>query len=164
MQYLYDNCFKVDIHIMPDLPGATPQIDRDMFDYVYSIICPDQMKVYPCEVVPWTKIEKWYHEGKYTPYFENNPNDLFDVVRYSMQTCPNWCRLPRVVRDIPSNYIECGNTHANLRQMIDTQLDKEGVISMDIRSREIARHTKYYNKPKRKPFPKSGKTCTYAPG
>ena len=65
MQYLLDNCFKIDIHIMPDLPGATPQIDRDMFDYVYSIICPDQMKVYPCEVVPWTVIEKWYKSGKY---------------------------------------------------------------------------------------------------
>lgn len=147
IQYLLDNCFKIDIHIMPDLPGATPQIDRDMFDYVYSIICPDQMKVYPCEVVPWTKIEKWYREGKYTPYFENNPKDLFDVVRYSMETCPNWCRLPRVVRDIPASYIECGNTSANLRQMIDDKLDEEGVISMDIRSREISRHTKYYSKP-----------------
>ena len=147
IQYLLDNCFKIDIHIMPDLPGATPQIDRDMFDYVYSIICPDQMKVYPCEVVPWTKIEKWYREGKYTPYFENNPKDLFDVVRYSMETCPNWCRLPRVVRDIPASYIECGNTSANLRQMIDDKLDEEGVISMDIRSREIGRHTKYYIKP-----------------
>ena len=147
MQYLLDNCFKIDIHIMPDLPGSTPQIDRDMFDYVYSVVCPDQMKVYPCEVVPWTVIEKWYREGKYVPYFEKNPKDLFDVVRYSMETCPNWCRLPRVVRDIPSNYIECGNTHANLRQMIDTQLDREGVVSMDIRSREIGRHTKYYSKP-----------------
>ena len=147
MQYLFDNCFKIDIHIMPDLPGATPQIDRDMFDYVYTIICPDQMKVYPCEVVPWTVIEKWYKSGKYTPYFENNPQDLIDVVRYSMETCPSWVRLPRIVRDIPSNYIECGNTHANLRQMIDNQLNKEGIISMDIRSREIGRHTKYYSKP-----------------
>tara|TARA_B100001093_G_scaffold491837_1_gene532326 strand:+ start:1903 stop:3849 length:1947 start_codon:yes stop_codon:yes gene_type:complete len=146
MQYLLDNCFKIDIHIMPDLPGATPQIDKDMFDYVYSIICPDQMKVYPCEVVPWTVIEKWYNQGKYIPYFENNPKDLFNVVRYSMEMCPNWCRLPRVVRDIPSNYIECGNTNANLRQMIDNQLDKEGVISKDIRSREIGRHTEYYDK------------------
>ena len=58
MKYLKDNCFKIDIHIMPDLPGATPEIDKAMFDYVYSVVCPDQMKVYPCEVVPWTVIEK----------------------------------------------------------------------------------------------------------
>jgi len=147
MQYLQDNCFKIDIHIMPDLPGATPEIDKAMFDYVYTIVCPDQMKVYPCEVVPWTVIEKWYKSGKYIPYFENNPQDLINVVRYAMEICPNWCRLPRIVRDIPSNYIECGNTSANLRQIIDNQLDKEGIISMDIRSREIGRHTRYYSKP-----------------
>ena len=58
MQFLYDNCFKVDIHIMPDLPGATPDIDKEMFDYVYSIVCPDQMKVYPHEIVPWTITKK----------------------------------------------------------------------------------------------------------
>lgn len=144
MQYLKDNCFKIDIHIMPDLPGSTPDMDREMFDYVYSVICPDQMKVYPCEVVPWTIIEKWYKKGLYTPYYDKNPRDLVDVVRYSMTTCPNWVRLPRVIRDIPSSYIECGNTLANLRQIIDKELDAEGVVSMDIRSREIGRHSKYY--------------------
>ena len=147
MKYLKDNCFKIDIHIMPDLPGATPEIDKAMFDYVYSVVCPDQMKVYPCEVVPWTVIEKWYKKGTYIPYFEKNNEDLVDVVRYSMTTCPNWIRLPRVIRDIPRSYIECGNNVANLRQVIDKKLDEEGVISMEIRSREIGRHSKYYNKP-----------------
>jgi ELP3 family radical SAM enzyme/protein acetyltransferase len=147
MQYLKDNCFKIDIHIMPDLPGASPDIDREMFDYVYSHVCPDQMKVYPCEVVPWSVIKKWYDAGKYIPYFEKNNQDLVDVVRYSMETCPNWIRLPRVIRDIPAEYIECGNTIANLRQVIDQQLDKEGVVSQEIRSREIGRHSCYYEKP-----------------
>ena len=147
MKYLKDNCFKIDIHIMPDLPGATPEIDKAMFDYVYSVVCPDQMKVYPCEVVPWTIIEKWYKKGTYIPYFEKNNEDLIDVVRYSMTTCPNWIRLPRVIRDIPRSYIQCGNTVANLRQVIEKKLDDEGVISDEIRSREIGRHTKYYNKP-----------------
>lgn len=144
MRYLKDNCFKIDIHIMPDLPGSSPEIDKKMFDYVYSVVCPDQMKVYPCEVVPWTIIEKWHKSGKYVPYFDKNPDDLIDVVRYSMETCPNWIRLPRVIRDIPKSYIQCGNTIANLRQIIDRKLDSEGVISQDIRSREIGRHSKYY--------------------
>ena len=87
---------------MPDLPGATPEIDRAMFHYVYSIICPDQMKVYPCQTIPWTVIEKWYKAGKYIPYFEKNPQDLVDVVKYSMVNCPNYIRLPRVIRDIPN--------------------------------------------------------------
>ena len=92
-------------------------------------------------------MKKWYKKGTYIPYFEKNNEDLVDVVRYSMTTCPNWIRLPRVIRDIPRSYIECGNTVANLRQVIDKKLDEEGVISMEIRSREIGRHSKYYNKP-----------------
>lgn len=145
IQYLYDNCFKVDIHIMPDLPGATVEIDKAMFDYVYSVVCPDQMKVYPCQTVPWTVIKKWYEEGKYVPYFDKDPRLLIDVVRYSMETCPKWVRLPRVIRDIPcSVYVEGGNNIGNMRQMIDNMLDGEGVFSNDIRAREIGRHPKYY--------------------
>lgn len=145
IKYLYDNCFKVDIHIMPDLPNSTPEIDKAMFDYVYSIVCPDQMKVYPCQTIPWTIIEKWYKQGKYVPYFDKDPNLLIDVVKYSMQTCPNWVRLPRVIRDIPcSIYVEGGNNIANMRQIIDNMINGENNYSKDIRAREIGRHPKYY--------------------
>lgn len=147
MQFLKDNCFKLDIHIMPDLPGSSPEIDKKMFDYVYSVTCPDQMKVYPHQIVPWTVTQKWYAKGKYVPYNETDPQALKEVVRYSMETCPNYVRLPRVMRDIPSSYIQCGNTDANLREIIEKQLDSEGVFGKDIRSREIGRHSEYYNKP-----------------
>ena len=147
IQYLKDNCFKLDIHIMPDLPGSTPEIDKAMFDYVYSVVCPDQMKVYPHQIVPWTITKKWYDEGKYVPYNETKPDELRNVVRYSMEKCPNYVRLPRVMRDIPVTYIKCGDTEPNLREIIDKQLDSEGVVSNDIRSREIGRHSSYYNKP-----------------
>tara|TARA_Y100000389_G_scaffold196495_1_gene229514 strand:+ start:708 stop:2645 length:1938 start_codon:yes stop_codon:yes gene_type:complete len=147
MQYLKDNCFKIDIHIMPDLPGSDPDKDINMFDYVYKTVCPDEMKIYPCEVVPWTVIEKWYKEGKYTPYFDKNNRLLFNVIKYAMLTCPNYVRLPRVIRDIPNSYVESGNTFSNMRQMIDNEFDISGEWSMEIRSREIGRHTSYYNKP-----------------
>lgn len=148
MQYLLDNCFKIDIHIMPDLPGATPEIDKAMFDYVYSVVCPDQMKVYPCQTIPWTVIEKWYKNGTYVPYFDKDPNLLIDVVRYSMETCPNWIRMPRVIRDIPcSVYVEGGNNIGNMRQVVDNLLDGDGLYSKEIRSREIGRHSQYYEKP-----------------
>ena len=120
MQYLKDNCFKIDIHIMPDLPNSTPEMDKAMFDYVYNILQPDQMKIYPCEVVPWTVIEKWYKAGKYIPFSEE---DLFKVMKYSMETCPPHIRLARVIRDIPLTYIEAGNPHSNLRQMVDFALE-----------------------------------------
>ena len=136
MEYLRNLCFKIDIHIMPDLPYTTPNLDKDMFDYTYSVLMPDQIKIYPCSVVPWTKIEKWYNEGKWTPY---TPEVLKEVMDYGMSTCPNWIRLPRVIRDIPEIYIQAGNSTTNLRQTL--------VESRDIRAREIERHSEYYNRP-----------------
>jgi len=144
MNYLKDNCFKIDIHIMPDLPGSNPEKDKEMFDYVYKFVCPDEMKIYPCEVVPWTVIEKWYRDGKYQPYFDKNPGDLFDVIKYAMIKCPNYIRLPRIIRDIPKDYIESGNTFSNMRQMIDNELSIEKTLSLDMRAREIGRNPAYY--------------------
>ena len=142
---LKDNCFKVDIHLMPDLPGSTPELDKKMFDFVFNTpyIQPDQAKIYPCEVTPWTVIQKWYESGKYTPYSEKNERDLFEVVKYAMEICPPWIRLPRVIRDIPMDYIEAGNKHPNLRQMLTHELEKEGKITMDIRARECGRNPEY---------------------
>ena len=58
-------------------------------------------------------IKKWYDE-KYVPYFDKDPKLLIDVVRYSMEKCPVWARLPRVIRDIPcSVYVEGGNNIGN---------------------------------------------------
>ena len=144
IKMLKDNCFKIDIHLMPDLPLSTPDIDKEMFDYVYNHIHPDQVKIYPCEVTPWTIIEKWYKSGKFVPYSETNMNDLIDVIKYAMKTCPPHIRLPRVVRDIPIEYIIAGNPYSNLRQMIDNIFEKENTQSKEIRSREIGRHIKYY--------------------
>jgi len=136
MEVLRDFCFKIDIHIMPDLPYTTPELDKEMFDYVYKELLPDQIKVYPCAVVPWTIIEKWYNQGKWKPY---EPEVLKDVMDYGMKTCPEWIRLPRVIRDIPGVYIQAGNKTTNLRQTL--------VESKEIRSREIERHSEYYTKP-----------------
>ena len=136
MEYLRNLCFKIDIHIMPDLPYTTPELDKEMFDFTYSVLLPDQIKIYPCSVVPWTIIEKWYNDGKWKPYSQSV---LKEVMDYGMNKCPDWIRLPRVIRDIPGVYIQAGNSTTNLRQTLCN--------SRDIRSREIERHTEYYNKP-----------------
>ena len=39
-----------------------------------------------------------------------------------MVKCPPWIRLPRVVRDIPTSYIQAGNMNPNLRQIINDEL------------------------------------------
>ena len=145
IKYLKDNCFKVDIHLMPDLPNATPELDREMFDFVFKTphLQPDQIKIYPCEVTPWTIIKQWHDKGKYKPYAQTNERALLDVVKYGMTICPPWVRLPRVIRDIPLTYIEGGNMYPNLRQMLNDEIKKEGKTSMDIRYRECGRHPEY---------------------
>ena len=145
IQYLKDNCFKVDIHLMPDLPNATPEKDIEMFNFVFRspYLQPDQVKIYPCEVTPWTVIKKWHDSGKYKPYAQTNERALLDVVKYGMTICPPWIRLPRVIRDIPLTYIEGGNKYPNLRQMLNDEIEKEGNTSMDIRYRECGRHPEY---------------------
>jgi ELP3 family radical SAM enzyme/protein acetyltransferase len=135
IEYLKNLAFKIDIHLMPDLPGTTPEMDKESFDFVYNKLYPDQMKIYPCAVVPWTIIKKWYDNNKWTPM---SKEDLFNVMNYGVETCPDWIRLPRVIRDIPLEYIEAGNQIMNLRQ------DLTGNCR-DIREREIERHPEYLN-------------------
>lgn len=144
IRVLKNNCFKIDIHIMPDLPYSSKEKDMAMFDTLYSsdLYQPDQMKVYPCAVVPWTKIEQWYKEGKYVPYGTDN-KEIEDVCHYAMTKCPPWIRLPRIVRDIPDTYISGGVKCSNLRQLVNERITKEKGNSMDIRFREIGRHPTY---------------------
>lgn len=144
---LKNNCFKIDIHLMPDLPFTTPEDDIEMFNIVFGSdrIQPDQVKVYPCQVTPYTEIKKWYDNGKYVPYFESDMDMFLDVIQHAMTIVPPWVRLPRVVRDIPANFIEGGNTKTNLRQIIENRMKTDGDYSMDIRNREIGRHSAYNN-------------------
>lgn len=145
IKLLKNNCYKIDVHIMPDLPGSSPEKDAEMFEELYesSEIQPDQIKIYPCEVVPWTVIQKWHKDGTYTPYAQTNERALLDVVKKAMVDCPPWIRLPRVIRDIPLTYIEGGNMYPNLRQMLMDEIEKEGKVSRDIRVRECGRNPGY---------------------
>jgi ELP3 family radical SAM enzyme/protein acetyltransferase len=145
IELLKDNGIKVHIHLMPDLPFANPEEDIKMFDTVFKtpLLQPDEIKIYPCEVTPWTVIQKWHESGKYKPYAQTNERALLDVVKYGMELCPPWIRLPRVIRDIPLTYIQGGNMYPNLRQMLMDELEQEGKTTMDIRARECGRNAHY---------------------
>ena len=62
LQMLKDNGFKVDIHLMPDLPSSTPEEDLRMFEEVLydPDLQADQWKAYPTSVLDDTKIKVWY--------------------------------------------------------------------------------------------------------
>ena len=145
VEKLKNNCFKIDIHLMPDLPYSTPKLDKEMFDIIYnsSVIQPDQLKIYPCEVVPYTVIKRQIEEGKYRLYSMDCMEDLKAIISYGMEKCKPYMRISRIVRDIPLHYISEGNPYPNLRQMITDKLSDDNIYSEDIRAREITRHPHY---------------------
>jgi ELP3 family radical SAM enzyme/protein acetyltransferase len=135
--------FKVDQHIMLDLPGSSLEIDRLMIKHIIesSQYQVDQWKIYPCEVVPFTKIKEWYEAGTYKPYAEiTNPNGskpLDELIIDTMTKIPPWIRVNRIVRDIPDEYHIGGIKNTSLRNDIDQLMKERDLKSMDIRSREI---------------------------
>ena len=163
IELLKSNCFKIDIHIMPDLPGTSPEIDKDMFDKFlshdivsispnpdsgenlnikYDIDYPelqvDQWKIYPTMVTRWTKIKEWYDADLYKPYSEeDNGNKLIELLIDVKQKVFPWIRLNRIIRDIPSTEIYGGTDKVNMRQDIHKIFKSKGYICNCIRCREV---------------------------
>ena len=160
-----DCCFKIDIHLMPDLPKPLKEgvsntkgtfsiedidedfnmveADKKMFDTVIN--SPDwqvdQWKIYPCEVVPWTRIETDFKNGVYKPYGHQDKKkdwtELSELLIDTMSKVKPWVRLNRIIRDIPNEYIIGGNQNVSMRQDLDLEMKKRGLYCMDIRNREV---------------------------
>ncbi len=52
-------------------------------------------------------------------------------------TIPRYCRVNRVIRDIPSTYVVDGNRRTSLRQDIQNELKRRGVACQCVRCREV---------------------------
>jgi len=157
--YLWkQNGGKIDWHLMPDLPGSSIEKDMEMFrklfsikaitkitknHFVYDLEYPelqaDQLKIYPCSTVDWTKIKEWYENGTYKPYSENE-EDLINVIVYIKQNIYPWIRLNRIIRDIPNLNLLGGNKNVNLRQKI---LARNDINCQCIRCREVKDRKEY---------------------
>lgn len=123
--------FKISHHYMQGLPGATPESDlqtvKDAFltpDYQ-----PDHIKIYPTVVVKTAILYRWWKDGRYTPYTHEQLLRLLVEIK---KIVPEWVRIERLIRDIPGESIEAGNTVTNLRQL----LEEQGVTCRCIRCRE----------------------------
>lgn len=134
-----DECFKVDIHLMPDLPYSSPEKDEIMFHRVLNDpdLQADQWKIYPTCVLEFTEIKKWYDAGTYVPYAETNYEEFLRILTNVIKSIPPWIRVNRVQRDFPSTYIEGGNKVANLRQVLDDKLAEASASTQEIRTMEV---------------------------
>ncbi len=128
--------FKVDLHLMPQLPGATPSKDLKMMKEIFDNpdYRPDMIKIYPCTVVKNSELYTWLKKGKYKPYSDKK---LLETLIAFKTTVPRYVRISRLIRDIPSHHIEAGNKMTNLRQVIQTEMAKRGLKCNCLRCREI---------------------------
>lgn len=142
MRILLNNGFKVQIHLMPDLPGSSPEEDIKMFDEIFSSeeFGFDHLKVYPTMVVNFTRIKDWYDAGKYKPYGEDNKAMLSVLIEMTklMKIHKRYdIRKERIIRDIPVNEIEGGITDAGMGNTLMLECKKIGIQCVCIRCREI---------------------------
>jgi len=133
---LKDAGFKVAYHLMPNLPGATPQSDlesaRRLFeDGGYQ---PDALKLYPCVVIDTAELSQWWREGRYTPYDDET---LLELLIQIKQLVPPFVRIERVIRDIPSTSIRAGCLITNLREDIQRRMAARGLCCRCIRCRQV---------------------------
>ncbi len=136
MKLMKDAGFKVNAHMMPNLLGSNPEIDladmRELFNNpAYK---PDWLKVYPCMVVPWSQLADIYDKGEYKSYSDEV---LVDLLVQMHEIWPEYVRVTRIYRDIPTNIVISGSKFSNLRQIVEAKCAEKGLYSRDIRSREI---------------------------
>jgi elongator complex protein 3 len=128
--------FKLHVHWMPNLFGATPAGDRADFARLWedADIRPDDLKIYPTALLEGTALYSLWQEGRYQPYDEAT---LIDLLADCKAQTPAYCRITRVVRDIPADYIVQGSRASNLRETVQKHLAGSGRRCNCIRCREL---------------------------
>ncbi len=128
--------FKLQGHWMANLYGSDPDHDIEDFRRLWAdpSIRPDELKLYPCSLLETAELMNLYHQGSWRPYSER---ELLRVVSYGLAATPPYCRLNRVIRDIPSHDIVVGNQQSNFREIAEAEARRRGWRLNDIRAREV---------------------------
>jgi len=133
--------FKIDYHLMPDLPTSTPRKDLKMFKEIFKneAYKPDQIKIYPTVISEYAPLYKLYQEGKHEPYSEKQLLKLLLKIKLLI---PSYVRVNRLIRDIPKESIIAGNSITNLRQYLQKELIRKNKKCKCIRCREARENVK----------------------
>jgi elongator complex protein 3 len=95
---------------------------------------PDQLKIYPCQVLKGSELKKIYERGDYEPYSEEQIVDLLIKLK---QIVPHYCRIMRIMREIPPSYLIAGTRHIDLRKTLKEMMKEHNKKCRCIRCREI---------------------------
>jgi elongator complex protein 3 len=128
--------FKIVVHWMPNLLGATPESDLADFRRLWDDagLRPDELKIYPTSLLENTELYEYWQRGEYAPYDEDT---LVNLLARCKSLIPPYCRVNRLMRDIPSPNIVEGVKKTNLRQIVQRRMAQEGSVCRCIRCREV---------------------------
>jgi elongator complex protein 3 len=126
--------FKIVLHWMPNLLGATVESDKKDFLRLWDGIAPDELKIYPTQLLENTELHEAWKRGEYKPY---TMQELIDLIADVKTSVPRYCRINRVIRDIPSPNVVAGNKRTSLRQDVHEEMKKRGTKCECLRCREV---------------------------
>ncbi len=126
--------FKIVLHWMPNLLGATLESDREDFKRLWVDACPDEIKIYPTQLLKNSALYQYWLRGEYHPY---STDELIGLIADIKPGIPAYCRVNRVIRDIPSSHVVAGNKRTSLRQDVMAELARRGQQCGCIRCREV---------------------------
>ncbi len=128
--------FKVGYHIMPGLPSSSPKKDIKMLKEIFQNenFRPDQLKIYPAQVLKGAHLVESFNRKEYVPYSTEDAKSLLLKI---MPLIPRYCRVMRIMREIPRQYLIAGVSNMALRHEIEKELEKNNIKLNEIRSREI---------------------------
>jgi len=136
-RWLKDAGFKVGYHLMLNLPGASIEQEKSAAQLMFNDqrFRPDFLKIYPTAILPEAPLYRWWQEGRYKPY---SRRELIELIKFIKERVPVYCRIQRVIRDIPSENVPVGPVKTtNLREIVLAEMKKEGRACRCIRCREI---------------------------
>jgi len=102
----------------------------------------DQLKIYPVEIDLFTRMYKWFLAGIYKLY---SYMKLVDVICEILVMMPPYVRVNRILRNLSSRGVDLGNDELNqqgvenggIRDVVMKTMEKRGLETKEIRSREI---------------------------
>ena len=127
---------------MPGLPKSNPEKDLKLFKLLFKDqkYKPDQLKIYPTQVMKNSGLEKDFLRGKFKPYTLEQTQEILIKM---FKIIPEYCRTMRVMRQFAPEHIVAGTTRISLRKDLDEILRDKKVKIKEIRFREIGFAQKY---------------------
>ena len=121
---------------MPGCLGSNPKKDLKLIKKVFSDrkFRPDQIKVYPCQVLKGSELEEWFYKRKYLPYTKEQTSKLLIDI---LKIVPRYCRVMRMMREIPPSYLVSGLINIDLRKDIEQEIRNKKLRIKEIRFREV---------------------------